>query len=288
MYDKVGRDSTRRRMYGAVRWRWTVSGMAAVAAAVLALSAPLAAGQVAHGPVILIAPYSGTTSSPSWSSSIQGCAHATIVVKPAFHPIPGRGVLAIQSSSTVACSSLYGSSSSVSGSMTANVPIPIHHKNSVVSVIERLTAWVAAHIAAVNCTVANTSGYSYCDEYAYSSVYLYSYVTDTTTGNTWFGGIYFAGFSQSTYNDKYCYNSSCYTYTSSNSSPNQRSTTFLDTINVTGANTADSFVLVWALYAYAYSAASLYHASMPGASASAIVNAANNHNGATLSSISVS
>jgi len=256
-----------------------------IAIAGIFLLLPVAQAATASPPTILLkAPYSGVTVSPSTSTSTSGCASGKVIRAPSFSAATGSTRFSVKASAS-SCPGPFGDSGAASAGLTLLVPIPVYSGNDVIHAKMTVDASLAARIGGANCLLFNLS-FSYCYSSASAYLYGYAYLIDETSGFYYSSTSYWPGVDA--YSSLYvsCYVGNC----SVNLTAPMHITVSAPvswTFDAAGLNAAHLFVLEVDLYSSVSAYDYAYDASFTGASEFANVLMSGPGLGATLNSITI-
>jgi len=260
------------------------SGGAMAVALIMALSpVAAAAGHTYH------APYAGAVSQTSTYTSQSGCATGALTSPVNWSSTTGVLMLTAKTSAKSCGTQLAGvggySYGYVQGGLEVAIPIKVATSAAhSISVNWKLHGSATEAMSPGTCTLSTTASYQSCYVSAYLSAYAGAYLVDTTNGSYFYQTNYWSFYNDS-YNDTYCYSSTCY-----NSSGSFGYGTLGGNVSffINGTlNKLDSYAILTYFYGYAQSYVSSYQATLTGASASASIVLAGGSNKATLSTIVV-
>jgi len=262
-----------------------VGGFAALAVVLLfvtpsALAAPIS---TPTRPIVLVAPYTGTTVGYSNSWSQSGCGSAAILEKAFFHARSGLAGFDDRTKSPACSGNPLGASAWASSGMDIDFPVHVAHKALTIVAVTTIDAAMRAALSPGSCTstASDYSCYAYADASLSGGFYLY----DQTTGFYWFATSLWPGEFLSAYNLTSCYAGNCSSYSAPSESAHVDSTVVW-TISATGLTPSDQFVLIAFFSSYTSASESSYAATTSGGTL-ASVNAALGGNGIDVDSITI-
>jgi hypothetical protein len=274
------------------RWLGTaaVGSLAFVALVVVLLPVSAMGAPTIYHTIVISAPFTGATSTPSMSLSTSGCGTATMVTAPFFHSGTGRGGF---SGTAAASGCLSGLGSSGDASQTISVVVPFSAMSGHNRIVEKWSLAVSGgttfHLG--KCAMPamnNSSSYSYCDVYSSSYLYGYSYLYDATNGSYIASPLVsWAGLSNGTTFYQYCYAGNCSTYSSGAPGSFSFTGALSWTFVANGLVSTHTYELATSFYGGEYASVSAYGATLHHTHASAWLNAGTFGNGLTLNSITV-
>lgn len=239
------------------------------------------------------APYRGSTSNPSDSSSSTRCANAEILQGAVWHPRYGTAGLALHSTAgkCAAGTGLGTRSATTDSSIQITIPLTLpggRHS------VEANWTWSAAGREGIlvggACAapkLVHGTGYSSCGAQAYVTLYVTVWLVDLTRGTNFGSSVGGLGWSasSSSYNITDCYQGRCvYTNSSTASSSGGFTLSLAKSYVINGTFvSSDSY----ALETYLSGTASAANFGYPGSSEHAYLNMATLGRSATLSSIAV-
>jgi hypothetical protein len=271
--------------------RFWVAGSTGTLGAVMLLLILAPAGSAVAPHVVMSAPYTGSVlNSNAWS--VSGCAKAKITSPAAFSLTSGMGGFAGKTSANTCKSSTFGNNRLGAGNVYGGSSVAIKIKVATSGAKTIVANWTftatgAQNLSTTTCVVNSKATYSSC--YQYASVYLaaYSYLVDLKTGSTWSSSTYFYEYNASYYSN-YCYNGTCYTY-SSGTSPGGFSGSMGALFSFSATlNSKHTYALFTSIYESVGVYLATYNAHFTGtASGTASLDMATGGNGAVLNSVTV-
>lgn len=234
-------------------------------------------------PVVLVAPYTGTSVGYSNTWSQSGCGAAAILAKAFFHAHSGLAGFDDRAKSPACSQNPLGATAWASSGMDIYFPVTVPHKSMTIVAITTLDVAMRATLTAGACT-STASDYS-CYAYTEASLSGGFYLYDQTTGFYWFATSLWPGEFLSAYNLTSCYAGNCSSYSAPSESAHVDQTVVW-TISATGLTPTDQFVLIAFFSGYASASETSYAATMTGGTL-ASVNGALGGNGIDVDSITI-